>query len=130
MEYRKITPVELNLLPVQNDEQAVTAHHETAKAVVDPVPGEIRIPYVSREERGDFANLMDVLVEDLECKDVRFVAVDGPDRQTIRRMLDLATPDDARTLKEAVHGFDEEEVDDYEEPVNTLVGTWDPDNRP
>lgn len=130
MEYTNITPIEARLLALKNPEKAVEAQHETCRAIVEPTPGEIRIPFVARVEKGDFCNFMDVLVEDLGHETVRFVAVDSPTPDPLERMLDVMSPEDARSLSDAVNGFEREEINEYGQPVETLVGAWTPDNRP
>lgn len=127
MKYTKISDTEKRLLALVDPSNAVGVVHNTARAIVEPVGTEIRIPYVSRDERGDFAELMDRLVDEVGYNRVRFVSIKKPDEPELTDLVDRLGPDDARNIEEAVHGFEEEPIHDYQHVVQTLVGDWEPD---
>lgn len=131
MIFDSITTQDYVLLPIKKPEKATRVRKETARAVIEPYNDEVRIPYVRRDERGDFKALMDGLVDELNGHTkYRFVAINDSE---LHDLVMLAAPDDARHIKEAVNGFTEETLHEYEndageiEPVNTLVGHWEPE---
>lgn len=124
------TLLEYRLLPILDDGGTVfKASHGTCDAVCQIVDDEVRIPYVARDERGDFKALMDELVRELDGHTkFRFVAIEHD--SLFNRALKIIQPDDARTLEEAVNGFEKETLREYRnsdgriEPVETLIGHW------
>lgn len=134
-------------LPVHPDtSKCVHARLLSVHAVIAVVPGsgEIRIPYLRRKEQGEFALFMDALVTEIgEDKPVRFTNVFMSDDEAaeaydrLERYLDRVAPDmndvdrgDKVRLEDALDGFEHElEVwgpDTRDDPVDTLVGQWDP----
>lgn len=122
MEISPINTRQAALLAFKGDGKRAVVKHRTAQAVIQVVGSEIWIPSVNRVEKGDFKALMDALVEELDGHNrFRFVAVYDESPSDIFPEM---APDDARHIKEAVNGFEEEivETDDGEAP--TLVGNW------
>lgn len=135
----------LAALPVHpNTSKCVHARMLSVHAVIAVVPGseEIRIPYLRRQDAGDFALFMDALVTELGEHPVRFTnvfmsddaaaeAYDRVDRyldEVAPDMNDVGDGDDRQRLEDAVDGFDHE-VEHWrgpDDPVDTLVGEWDP----
>jgi len=130
MNYSRPHIVELRLLPIHDAERAYTVKHETCKAIFETYDGEVRIAYVAREERGDFKALMNRLTEELNNPVFRFVEIEGLRESEFKELVERHEPDDARSITEAVNGFDRETIHEYEnsngeiEPVETLVGRW------
>lgn len=125
------TPAEL--LPLLPDAPVYRVEFRSAEAVVQPTPGELRIPSIRRTDRGDFRGLMDALMSEVNRPTVRFVGVQHPDDpEELADAWGVVRPDDARPLYEAVHGFDFDRIDYTHpdgtvEPCDTLVGEWDDD---
>lgn len=98
----------------------------TGRAIINPRPGEIRIPFVRREEKGDFRTLIDSMVREFECRKIRFVNLQNYD---ILMRLGFI-PADSRPLEEVAVGFKREEESwvgengEMKGPVETLVGYW------
>lgn len=117
------------LLPILDDRKVVQVEHKTAKAVIQPVDDELRIPYVSSEERGDFKSLMDNLVNALNGHNkIRFVGTSEAPK-VLSQMLGDST---SQSIYEAVHGFEKEPTEEYTdsadntEEIETLIGRWEP----
>lgn len=115
------------------------ARYKSVHAILAPVPGEIRVPYVDRDEPGEFAEFMDRLVERLECSTVRFVNAfmdDDPGADAMDRLDDAKGKTDTKRLEDVLHGFEhvQEEWDDHphlpaeaiDGPVDCLLGEWAP----
>lgn len=131
MKFKQPTQRELDLLPFLENGKIARAKHRTARAVIQAAGKEVRIPFVARDQRGDFKRLMNRMTETLGHSRYRFVAVDrDPEMTKIWRIL---APKDARELKDVLRGFREETIEEYEndagviEPVATLVGDWNPE---
>jgi hypothetical protein len=124
-----VNSVERRLLPILDDYKSFKAEYRTAEAVIQPVDGELRVPYVARRNPGDFKALMDVLTDELNHTRFRFIGTSVPPSEVFTKI----GPSDARTIHEAVNGFTEETLREYVndrgdiEPVETLVGDWKPD---
>lgn len=122
------------------------ARYKSVHAIIAPVPGEIRVPYVDREGPGEFAAFMDRLVERLECSTVRFVNAfmdDDPASDAMDALDDARGKANPERLEDVLHGFEhvQEEWDDHphlpadaiDGPVDCLVGEWaagGPDQMP
>lgn len=134
--------VRLQALPVHpRTSKCVHARLLSVHAVVSVVPGsgEIRIPYLRRKDKGDFALFMDALVTELGDHPVRFTNVFMSDDEAAKaydeldRYLDEVAPgmndvnevDDKKRLEDVLDGFTHEVEDWGRDTADTLVGTWD-----
>jgi len=130
--------------------QALPVHPRTSKCVharmlsvhaviaVVPGSGEIRIPYIRRKDKGDFALFMDALVTELGGHPVRFTNVFMSDSEgteaydNLERYLDELNPamndvdrENKARLETVLDGFTHEVEDWGRDVADTLVGTWD-----
>lgn len=127
----KFTPTgKYQLLPILEGVDTYRASYRTGEVIVQPVPGELRIPWAARVDKGDFKAVMDRLITAVGHTTVRFIGVETPDGpDLIEDAREIIQPDDARPLYDAVHGFEFESTDDYGDPgveCPTLVGEWVP----
>jgi len=131
MRFVEPTQRELELLPFTGDGIIARAKHRTARAVIQPVGSEVRIPSIGREQRGDFKRLMNRMAEELDHTRFRFVAIDRDDE--LAEIWEILGPPNAKDLEDVLHGFERETLEEYEDPegeivpVETLVGDWDPE---
>lgn len=117
--------------PVRDDRTLYHARYRTAHAVFypDTDANELRVPEITRREKGDFSALMDKIVEEIGCSRIRFtnVFLTGTPASTL--MMEMA-PDDAKPLDQVLDGF-EHETENWEcwddQKADTLVGEWNVD---
>ena len=130
-------------LPVHpRTSKCVHARLLSVHAVIAVVPdsGEIRIPYIRRKDKGDFALFMDAVVTELGDHPVRFTNVFMSDDAAaeaydeLDRYLDEVAPgmndvnevDDKKRLEDVLDGFTHEVEDWGRDHADTLVGQWYP----
>lgn len=131
MNFRKASKIDIGLLPVDNPDNAYGAEHKTCRAVIEPHGSELWIPFVARTEKGDFQEFMDKLVEELDHRTIRFISTGSViDNDPLDDLLQRIAPPDARHIHEAVNGFEIEEIQLEGQAVETMVGKWQPEERP